>query len=180
MEYLSIKITLKDQVTGEIIHREATYFKDFLNEFISKLDDQNRDNIGNQDCYLVYRIEQEEHLLYQWDEEWIMDVEDFFVKGVEPTRIAASRLIRRPDNYGYIAQTVMSNYNYMINKKIAAKLKKEKLYADYIGGTFKGYVWWHKENLQWYCELWQNQKHVQTIYSESLPELMLDVTERYG
>lgn len=180
MEYLSIKMTLKDQTTGEIIHREATYFKDFLAEFISKLDEQNRDNIGNQDCYLVYRITQGEQLLYQWDEEWIMDVEDYISNGTLPNRIAATRLIRRPKDYGYIAQTVMSNYNYVINKKIASKLKKEKLYADYIGGNFLGYVWWHKENEQWYCELWQDQKHIQTFNSDSLPELMLDVTEKYG
>jgi hypothetical protein len=182
MEYIPIKITLKDQVTGEIIFRDATYVKDFLEEFIQKLDQQNEANIGNQDCYLVYRISSvaDDIIYYQWDEDWILDVEEYFGKGTIPERIAATRLIKRPSDYSYIAQTVMSNYNYIINKKIAAKLKKEKLYADYVGGTFLGSVWWNKQDQQWFCEIWQNQKHIQTFFAESLPELMLDVTEKYG
>jgi hypothetical protein len=86
-------------------------------------------------------------------------------------------LIECPKNYKRI-ETVMTNFDHTIDRKIEKKLKKQKSFSGYAGYNFYGYVWWDKN--KWSCEVWRYNSHVETVSADSLEEIMQQVSNEYG
>ena len=73
---------------------------------------------------------------------------------------------------------LMSNYDGLIDQKVADLLKGEPLFSRYAGWNFNGKVWW--EDSRWHCEVWRYGSHVNTISEDTLEEIMHSVCEMYG
>ena len=85
---------------------------------------------------------------------------------------------RIPDNYTEHAEAIMSNLDHSIEEDIAEEIKGKELYAQYSGWHFCGYVWWQDD--KWCCEVWRYNSHVATFESDTLEEIMQEVSMEYG
>jgi hypothetical protein len=183
-EYIEIILTLKDQVTGEISERDSRYYASFFKDFLHSLPDKNRESRGRLDTALVLKVidKNSGKILFKWDESWSDAVMQFWENGEDSSRLEneLGKLIKLPEDYSEIHDKVMSNLENSINKKVARILKQGKFYSQYSAKNFEGYVWWNKELRCWFCEIWHNHNHIETINAESLEEIMLKVSERYG
>jgi len=74
--------------------------------------------------------------------------------------------------------TVMSNFDFEIDRKIEEKLKTGNYWSQYAGYDFCGYVWWNRD--KWSCEIWQYKSHIDTIHGKTLEAIMETVSEKYG
>ena len=86
--------------------------------------------------------------------------------------------LRLPEDFKYCKETIMSNFNHTIDKKIAKSIKNKKLVAQYAGWNFCGWVWWQAN--QWNCEIWRYHSYIETINANTLEEIMDEVCETYG
>lgn len=86
--------------------------------------------------------------------------------------------IRKPDYFMFLNKDVMSNFDHIIDKDVAKKIKREDYYAQYSGCNFCGYVWW--QNNKWHCEVWRYRSFVETISENTLEEIMSSVSDQYG
>lgn len=89
-------------------------------------------------------------------------------------------LDRVPAGYGYVSDTVMTNYDHSIDGDVAEQIKKSGASAQYAAWNFCGHVWWNKDRNLWSCEIWQNGTHVNTLHADSLLELMDEACKLYG
>lgn len=86
---------------------------------------------------------------------------------------------RLPESFlEYSGETLMSNYDGLINDVTADEIKGEHLFSRYAAWDFNGKVWW--KNNQWNCEVWQYGSFIETISRPTLPELMEVVGDKYG
>lgn len=85
---------------------------------------------------------------------------------------------RIPDDFSDTDDTVMSNFDGVINSDIAEAIKGKPLYAQYTGWNFCGNVWW--QNNVWCCEVFCYDSWRETFVSETLDGIMSDVCEKYG
>lgn len=84
-----------------------------------------------------------------------------------------------PEEYENLGD-VMSNFDHQIDRKVEARLRKSLAWATYSGWNFNGRVWWDLESEQWACEVWQYHSHVETVYGETLDEIMEQICAKYG
>ena len=183
-EYIEIILTLKDQKTGEIIERDTRYYAVFLKDFLYSLPDKNRNAKGDLDTALVLKVTDKNtgKILFLWDESWSDAVMQFWENGEDSSRLESELgiLVKLSEDYSEIQDSVMSNLTHSINKKVARILKQGKFYSQYSSKNFEGYVWWNKELQTWFCEIWQDHIHKETVNAGSLEEIMLKVSEKYG
>lgn len=85
-----------------------------------------------------------------------------------------------PKNYEDSNESIMSNFDSIIDKEIENKLLKENLYASYPGWNFYGTVWFNKDNNKWYCKINQYRSHTNTIISDTTEEIMKEACDLYG
>ena len=74
--------------------------------------------------------------------------------------------------------TVMSNFDHLVDKKVERTIKASGEYALYSGWNFCGYVWWNDPD--WFCEVWVYGECRETIWEETLEDIMAEVSEKYG
>lgn len=79
----------------------------------------------------------------------------------------------------YLGDAVMSNFNHEIHWPVAKRLIDEKVYAQYAGWNFCGYVWWDADADTYRCEVWRWNRPVETL-SGTLEDIMDEVCARYG
>ncbi len=89
-----------------------------------------------------------------------------------------NELLKKPEDFEMYPDTLMSNFEHSINKEVEKKIKGQKIYAQYTGGDFYGYVWY--DNNKWNCEVWRYNFHIETITKDSLEEIMEEVFSEYG
>jgi hypothetical protein len=88
---------------------------------------------------------------------------------------SASRI---PESFTGFSESVMSNFDYDIDEKVAEAIKDKPLYAQYSSWNFCGYVWW--QNGKWCCEVWTYGSWNETFVADTLSEIMSDVSSEYG
>ena len=89
-----------------------------------------------------------------------------------------NELLKKPEDFKMYPDTLMSNFEHTIDKEIEQKIKVQKLYAQYTGWDFYGYVWY--DNNKWNCEVWQYGSHDDTVTADTLEEIMEEVSMGYG
>lgn len=75
--------------------------------------------------------------------------------------------------------SVMSNFDHEIDPKGLERLKVEKVYGQYAGWNFCGYVWWDAEAETFKCEVLQYHEP-QEIVEGSPQEIMDAVCAKWG
>lgn len=86
---------------------------------------------------------------------------------------------RLPEGFiEYDGEQLMSNYDGIINENAASEIKDNLLFSRYSGWNFNGKVWW--DNNQWNCEVWQHHEYMETVSHLTLPEIMTEVSDKYG
>ena len=76
--------------------------------------------------------------------------------------------------------TLMSNFDNKIEEAIAEKLRTtQKVFAQYAGWNFCGYVWWGMEEQTFFCEIWVFGEPVEIIRG-TLQEIMDEASNKYG
>ena len=86
--------------------------------------------------------------------------------------------LRIPKNFKDFGESVMSNFDGIIDTKIVKAIKGKKLFSQYAGWNFCGRVWW--QNKKWHCEIWQYRCYEKTITCNTLEEIMEEVSNKYG
>jgi hypothetical protein len=81
--------------------------------------------------------------------------------------------------YRYISESVMSNFDHRIAAEVGERLKTGRLFSQYAGWNFCGYVWWDIEAKTFKCEVWQ-WNEPKEIVSGTLEEIMDQVSGVYG
>lgn len=79
---------------------------------------------------------------------------------------------------GVNLETIMSNFDGVIEEGSELKLKSMDCYGEYTAWNFFGIVWYDGE--QFCCEVMQYCSHVNTVYANSLQEIMNKCCEYYG
>ena len=74
----------------------------------------------------------------------------------------------------------MSNFDHSIDKGLENKLKSGKVFSQYSGYNFCGYVYYDKKKKKFGCEVWQYHSLTEVIYKKKLEEIMEEVCEKYG
>ncbi len=74
----------------------------------------------------------------------------------------------------------MSNCFHTIDEGLADFLKdnESKIYAQYAGWNFWGYVWYESNNFT--CQIWVYGSPQEEITAKTLEEIMDMVSEKYG
>ena len=74
----------------------------------------------------------------------------------------------------------MSNFDHTIDNGLAELLKENegKVYAQYAGWNFCGYVWF--ENDKFVCQVWCYKSPQEEIIADTLEEIMDMVSEKWG
>lgn len=85
---------------------------------------------------------------------------------------------RIPEGYKEYDEVIMSNCGHDIHENVAEHIKGKPLYSMYAGWNFCGQVWW--EGDMWNCEVWVYGSWQRTFNSDSLQEIMDDVSSEYG
>jgi len=85
---------------------------------------------------------------------------------------------RIPEEYKEYDEAVMSNLDHDIRNEVAEHIKGKPLYSQYSGWNFCGQVWWECD--MWNCEVWVYGSWQRTFNSDSLEEIMDDVSSEYG
>lgn len=86
--------------------------------------------------------------------------------------------VRLPKDFKeFDGDEIMSNFDGVVNFKVAEAVKGEKLFSTYPGWNFYGYVWWEDK---WYCEVWQYGGYSETFSAESLGDLKTEICDKYG
>lgn len=49
--------------------------------------------------------------------------------------------VRRPSDFEDSDETIMSNFDHIVDNEVAEKIKGQKLFAGYAAWDFFGYVW---------------------------------------
>jgi hypothetical protein len=80
----------------------------------------------------------------------------------------------------YLHDSVMSNFDHEIDAgEWRERPRTEKVYGQYSGWNFCGYVWWDREAETFKCEVWQYHSP-QEIVSGTPQEIMDAVCEKWG
>lgn len=91
----------------------------------------------------------------------------------------AVEIIRLPEDFELcVGNPIMSNFDGAIEQEIADVIIGKPLYSNYTAWNFCGYVWW--QDNKWHCEVWHFGAYVDTFSSETLSELMSDISDEYG
>lgn len=79
----------------------------------------------------------------------------------------------------FVADAVMTNFDHTIDAAIALKLKNnpKSYFAQYAGYNFCGYVYF---DIKWKCEIWQYNSFSELITTETLEEMMEEISDKYG
>lgn len=86
----------------------------------------------------------------------------------------------RPEDYTrHLPETVMSNLDHEINRRVEAVLRSEPRWADYTAWNFWGAVWWDRDAEQFWCEVWQHHEHIATL-GGTLEEIMVEASNNWG
>lgn len=74
----------------------------------------------------------------------------------------------------------MTNFDWTIDHGVVDTLraKPNKVYVQYAGWNFCGYVWW--DGQQFCCEVWQFNQPIDEICASTLEEIMERVSAEYG
>ena len=86
--------------------------------------------------------------------------------------------LRIPEDFTNHDESLMSNCDWEIDRKVESEIKGEPLFASYPAWNFFGNVWWQNE--KWHCEVWTYKSYDETFSSETLEGIMSDVSEKYG
>lgn len=84
---------------------------------------------------------------------------------------------KRPENYQLINESI-SNFDHTVDEGMEEKLKNGQFYGEYAAWNFHGDVWWTGE--QFACEIWIYGNHENTIYADTLEEIMKEASDLYG
>jgi len=77
------------------------------------------------------------------------------------------------------ADRSMSNCDHTIDEGLEEELKEDpRKYADYAGWNFHGDVFYMKG--QFHCVVMRHHQFMETIFAQSLQEIMDKVSEKYG
>lgn len=73
--------------------------------------------------------------------------------------------------------TGMTNFDHSIEPGFEEALREGK-YGNYAGWDFHGTVWF--DGKQFCCEVWRYGSPMEVLRADTLPELMVEVSEKYG
>ncbi|MCI0457789.1 MAG: hypothetical protein L0Z62_12545 [Gemmataceae bacterium] len=85
-----------------------------------------------------------------------------------------------PASYRDTGQTVMSNFDHSIDRRLEARLRAERVVMLYAGRDFCGDVWWEPERRQYVCLVLVCGTASATVIRPTLEEIMEYVCREYG
>lgn len=83
-----------------------------------------------------------------------------------------------PEHFTEHHDSIMSNFDHMIDYKVADEIKNQPMWAEYPGWDFYGKVWF--EDNKWHCAVKCYGSHVNTISEDNLEDLKSSVCDQYG
>ena len=87
--------------------------------------------------------------------------------------------IRIPEKFQeFDGDDIMLNFDRAVVEETAIAIKGEELFSRYAGWNFNGMVWWQDE--KWHCEVWQYRSYMETVSEDTLDEIMITVSDKYG
>jgi len=86
-------------------------------------------------------------------------------------------LIKLPQYLKEHPKTVISDFdsNPQINNQVVRDLKKSDQYGIYTASDFIGYVWWDKNKIKWFCEIYKNHLHINTVQEKTIGNIIFQV-----
>jgi len=87
-------------------------------------------------------------------------------------------MLEMPGNLAETNESLMSNFDHVIDESVAEELKGGNCWAKYTGWEFYGKVWYVEA--QYHCEIWRYGSHVSTISEDTPQELMDAVCSHWG
>ena len=84
------------------------------------------------------------------------------------------------DTMQQLSSRVATNFDHTYKEDVAKTLKTQpcKVYAQYSGWNFCGYVWHNGQNFV--CQVWVFGSPCEEIEAEDIEDLMKKVSEEYG
>ena len=84
------------------------------------------------------------------------------------------------DTMQRLRSCVATNFDHTYDASVAKALKAKpcKVYAQYSGWDFCGYVWHNGQNF--ICQVWVFGSPCEEIEAENMEDLMKKVSEKYG
>ena len=83
------------------------------------------------------------------------------------------------DYLKYDGESIISNFDDVINNETVKAIKGKKLYSTYPAYNFYGdKVWW--ENGKWHCEVWIYKSHYATYSNKDLEFLKIEICDNHG
>ena len=85
-----------------------------------------------------------------------------------------------PNHYTAKLDRVASNFDHVIDRDIAEKLKTGPFLSTYSAWNFHGTVWWDCELSKYCCLISQYHDEIETIIADSIQDIMDDACDKYG